>query len=639
MANEKTQFGLDDLRREEIEQDILKLNQSSGPVHQGPEILPPSTTDTKKGELGFAGEVGEPGEPTFTDLFLNKMQIVRGEPGPGEVSFEDIEKAGGIGAIQAGERFVTPGIRETNEVLSTLLGETTGTQRASPIREELSGWQKGLLFVSDIIAVSQGRMMPSLQLRGQLGQSITLQDRMNQEKFLKGIEAFNGFSEMVGKIDNTEDRMRAAIPMVARMRRTFGEGFGTILIAQASKPSRQEAWEAFQNNIDIYEDSASDIFMKYTAFLFGSGQTEAGQKAFLEYGLVGKGGEPGVFERDALYQAPALLENKLEGFAGELRALGGKYAELATKIDGEEGRISPGELINANAALPANSNFRLDKSVVRTLSTNPELFAAILPNMVTAAQQQEYQSLLNKSELSMPVNFISGLGNVNAGEIVTAPGTSQKAMWLQNNGYHVLDSAMTKLGGGSSRPSDEVIRGFGNDFMKESAHFVKLDNSYNAVLGSSRHDNAPGHIAAIFAFMKILDPESVVREGEQATAHGARSLPDALVTYYDRLVTGKKLTDTQVEQFREVAEEIWGLAAHGQADREARWRTKMYHWKIPAELVIQDLIGKNRSRFDAPRVKATDEDVKTLQKELNKTLGRRATAAEVRQALLEKFEL
>ena len=60
-------------------------------------------------------------------------------------------------------------------------------------------------------------------------------------------------------------------------------------------------------------------------------------------------------------------------------------------------------------------------------------------------------------------------------------------------------------------------------------------------------------LAMIFAFMKMLDPRSVVREGEQAQAQGTGGLFDQLVNNYNKLLGGGSLTDMQRTSFRDLA--------------------------------------------------------------------------------------
>jgi len=63
-------------------------------------------------------------------------------------------------------------------------------------------------------------------------------------------------------------------------------------------------------------------------------------------------------------------------------------------------------------------------------------------------------------------------------------------------------------------------------------------------------------ISLIFSFMKMLDPGSVVREGEYATARKASGVPDRIRNLYNRALNGDFLTPVQVQDFVNQAELI-----------------------------------------------------------------------------------
>ena len=69
-------------------------------------------------------------------------------------------------------------------------------------------------------------------------------------------------------------------------------------------------------------------------------------------------------------------------------------------------------------------------------------------------------------------------------------------------------------------------------------------------------DNAAGDLSLIFGYMKILDPTSVVREGEQASAANTRGVPDTIRVLYNRILSGDKLSPEQRVQFRSEALKI-----------------------------------------------------------------------------------
>ena len=69
--------------------------------------------------------------------------------------------------------------------------------------------------------------------------------------------------------------------------------------------------------------------------------------------------------------------------------------------------------------------------------------------------------------------------------------------------------------------------------------------------------NAAGDMSKIFAYMKILDPGSTVREGEFANAEQARGIDSSILGLYNKTLKGERLTPAQRAEFDKAAE---GLA-------------------------------------------------------------------------------
>ena len=74
---------------------------------------------------------------------------------------------------------------------------------------------------------------------------------------------------------------------------------------------------------------------------------------------------------------------------------------------------------------------------------------------------------------------------------------------------------------------------------------TQRDGYLNAVSTDLQNATAQDDIALIFSFMKVLDPTSVVREGEFATAQRYTGLLDSLGVKFDKVVNGNLLSDTQ----------------------------------------------------------------------------------------------
>ena len=88
-------------------------------------------------------------------------------------------------------------------------------------------------------------------------------------------------------------------------------------------------------------------------------------------------------------------------------------------------------------------------------------------------------------------------------------------------------------------------------------NFQDVQQSYAKIQQLSKAPSAAGDISMIFAYMKMLDPGSVVREGEQATAQNAAGIPDQVRNAYNRLLNGQRLTPRQRADFINQARSIY----------------------------------------------------------------------------------
>jgi len=95
------------------------------------------------------------------------------------------------------------------------------------------------------------------------------------------------------------------------------------------------------------------------------------------------------------------------------------------------------------------------------------------------------------------------------------------------------------------------------EITKASTEFKKIESAFGRIEASSAAPSAAGDLALIFNFMKMLDPGSVVREGEFATAQNAAGVPDRVVNTYNRLLSGERLAPKQRDDFVGQAKRIF----------------------------------------------------------------------------------
>jgi hypothetical protein len=136
-------------------------------------------------------------------------------------------------------------------------------------------------------------------------------------------------------------------------------------------------------------------------------------------------------------------------------------------------------------------------------------------------------------------------------------------------GDQIVDAATGRVMFGGQQPQDgftkrqrEEAGKLRKDYegSQSTKEFQKQSGAYGRVVSSADKASAAGDLALIFNFMKVLDPGSVVRESEFATAAGARAaltraekdgtvIPAVVAQAVQRLETGQMLLPEQRNDF------------------------------------------------------------------------------------------
>ena len=99
---------------------------------------------------------------------------------------------------------------------------------------------------------------------------------------------------------------------------------------------------------------------------------------------------------------------------------------------------------------------------------------------------------------------------------------------------------------------------FRKEYSDQTKGYQEVKSAYGRVLASE--DNAVGDLSLIFGYMKMLDPGSVVREGEFATAQNAAGVPERIQNIYNPVVSGQRLSPSQRQSFKGQAGKLYGQA-------------------------------------------------------------------------------
>lgn len=125
-----------------------------------------------------------------------------------------------------------------------------------------------------------------------------------------------------------------------------------------------------------------------------------------------------------------------------------------------------------------------------------------------------------------------------------------------------------------------------DEFQKASGDFVKIRNAYGLVNAAAKDPSAAGDMALIFSFMRILDPNSVVREGEFATAQNAAGVPDRIVNTYNRLLKGERLGESQRADFVNQAKKIYDEQKQQNDGLAEQYRGMAKRYKLNPENIV-----------------------------------------------------
>ena len=133
----------------------------------------------------------------------------------------------------------------------------------------------------------------------------------------------------------------------------------------------------------------------------------------------------------------------------------------------------------------------------------------------------------------------------------------------------------------------------------EVKDFSKQTSAYGRVLASAKDPSAAGDLALIFNFMKVLDPGSTVREGEFATAQNAGGVDQRVVSLYNSITTGERLSPAQRDDFANRATRLYSDAESQYDNIAQQYSTFAEQAGLPVDQVIPDF-SYSGSRYESP---------------------------------------
>jgi hypothetical protein len=142
-------------------------------------------------------------------------------------------------------------------------------------------------------------------------------------------------------------------------------------------------------------------------------------------------------------------------------------------------------------------------------------------------------------------------------------------------------------------------------YQAQSKPFRELSEAYQKTktLFDKAKDSAPATLAAATAYMKLLDPGSVVRESELGMALAATGKLDKASNFMNEIKNGKVLTDSQIKEFKAAVEDVYKASKSQQLKLDKHYKETAERKKLNPKNIIQD-VGQYGDYKSADELKA-----------------------------------
>lgn len=132
-----------------------------------------------------------------------------------------------------------------------------------------------------------------------------------------------------------------------------------------------------------------------------------------------------------------------------------------------------------------------------------------------------------------------------------------------------------------SKEYDKRVGAFSGG-LSAAQNLVQLASSPDAAT------NPQTQIAMVFAFGKMLDPESVVREGEYKLFSEARGWLESLQVTPDRIMAGVRMSPQQLQRMAQTAQQIMTSAGGRKQALQSYYNDKASRWQLNPSDVMPD---------------------------------------------------
>jgi hypothetical protein len=151
-----------------------------------------------------------------------------------------------------------------------------------------------------------------------------------------------------------------------------------------------------------------------------------------------------------------------------------------------------------------------------------------------------------------------------------------------------------------------------DDYRKDSSNFVEISRQARIIQDSLKDDSAAGTLASATAFMKMLDPGSVVRESELAMAMKTNGALDRMGNYINVIQSGQVLTTQQKADFAKLIKTYSNAANEAQRNLNKKYGQISSEYGLdPKRVVVYDVQKDDKPEKVDAKVTPQTKIVKT----------------------------
>lgn len=128
-----------------------------------------------------------------------------------------------------------------------------------------------------------------------------------------------------------------------------------------------------------------------------------------------------------------------------------------------------------------------------------------------------------------------------------------------------------------------------DDYTRDAKDYTIQNGAMRRIVASAKDPSAAGDMALLYGYMKMLDPNSVVRESEFATAAQSGSLPQQIQGAATKILNGQRLTPEQRADFVNRAQRLYGEAQGTNKTIRKSYEQRAKKFGVDPSLVFTDI--------------------------------------------------